>query len=148
MGYRAPGGQLSPASPGPRARGSNYFFGGPDANVSTGTQLVSLLAGAAGIQGTVYATLSGWLGGYATRLVVSFSGRGGRLLRMIWIGPVKAKSGAPVGGLRYRVLGATVPVGATEATIRLVMTRAAAGRGSEAADDLSLFLYQPGGGSG
>jgi len=146
--YALSGGLISANAPGPAARGKNYFYAGPGAAVSRGTQVVPLLAGPSGIKGTVYATLSGWLGGYSVRLNVFFVGHGGRMLGELWIGPVSAPGAGGVDGLRYRVAGTTVPVGSTSADISLVMTRVPGAHNDEAADDLSLVLYTPGAGSG
>ena len=57
-------GDVSASSPGPKARGKNYFYGGPGGRLSSGAQAISVRA--SGIAtGKVSFTLSGWLGGYA-----------------------------------------------------------------------------------
>jgi hypothetical protein len=56
----------SRTSPGPKNPGANYFYGGPDSAVSTGTQEISVAAGGV-TTGKVHYTLAGWLGGSALR---------------------------------------------------------------------------------
>ena len=90
--YSWSGGDISATSPGPSARGKNYFYGGPGAATSTGTQLITLAPGAASSNNLVY-VLSGWLGGYGDQgddatLYASFEGADGRAISKSQIGPV------------------------------------------------------------
>jgi hypothetical protein len=92
--YAWSGGDLSATSPGPPDRGKNYFFGGPNAAVSVGTQSLSLAGGATPINGgQVTSTLSGWPGGHADQgddaaLTVTFRGANDQALKALTIGPV------------------------------------------------------------
>lgn len=142
--YGSSGATLRLGSPGPKSRGRSYFAA-TAAAVTTASQLLPLRAGPKGVSGTIEAALSGWLGGYDVKLNVDFYGRGSRLLGTLWIGPVLAAGGVPIDGLRYRLAGAAVPLGSTYAKVSLVMRRSASGHGEDAADDLSLVLYVPGG---
>jgi hypothetical protein len=144
--YAWSGGDLSAKTPGPPNRGNNYFYGGPDAAVSVGTQTISLAAGATVIDGgALTATLDGWLGGYAGQeddaaLSVIFRSASGQKLRTLVIGPVTAAERNNVSGLVRRSATTDVPVGTTSAVVFLVMTRYSGSDNDGLADNLSLVL--------
>src|ERR1700683_744275 len=64
--YAWSGGAVDATSPGPKHRGKNYFYGGPDSAKSTGTQIVDVASGGVSGGHVVY-TLSGWLGGFSSQ---------------------------------------------------------------------------------
>jgi len=144
--YARSGSDLTASSPGPPNRGKNYFYGGPNAAVSRGTQTVSLAAGATAInKGNVSATLSGWLGGYSTqsddaKLTVSFLGASGQLLGSLTIGPVTEYQRFGASELLLRSATSAVPKGSASAKLNLVMTRYYGSYNDGLADNLSLVL--------
>jgi hypothetical protein len=137
---------LSATTPGPPDRGHNYFYGGPDAAVSVGSQTISLEAGTAAIDGgALTATLAGWLGGYAGQdddaaLSAIFRSATGQKLKTLVVGPVTPAERNNVSGLVERSAAATVPVGATSVAVTLVMTRYSGSDNDGLADNLSLVL--------
>jgi hypothetical protein len=150
--YSWSGGDVSSSTPGPAGEGKpgnlKYFYGGPNAAVSTGTQTVSL-AGATGLT----ATLSGWLGGFDgqsddTKVTASFVGASGQVLGSVGIGPVTEAERKGVSGMFSRTASATVPSGTVSATVVITMTRYAGSDNDGLADDLSLLIGQSTTGSG
>ena len=144
--YAWGGGDLSAKTPGPPDRGDNYFYGGPDAAVSAGTQTIPLEAGTTAIdRGALTATLDGWLGGYAGQeddaaLSAIFRSATGQKLKTLVIGPVTPAQRNSVSGLVERSVATTVPVGATSVAIILVMTRYSGSDNDGLADNLSLVV--------
>ncbi len=140
--YTWPAGDLSPASPGPPDRGQNYFYGGPDAAKSTGTQLIKVPA--RGISsGKVHYTLSGWLGGYDGQgdnaaLTITFENAIGQALGSGHLGPVTEAQRGGVSELLFRSNSGLVPAGTREVQITLVMTREEGSDNGGLADNLSL----------
>src|SRR5208282_2320498 len=114
--YAWSGGDLSTKTPGPPDRGENYFYGGPDAAVSVGSQTISLEAGTTEIdRGALTATLAGWLGGYAGQaddaaLSAIFRSATGQKLKTLVIGPVTPAERNNESGLVERSVATTVPV--------------------------------------
>ena len=145
--YSWGGGDVSSSTPGPPEEGKpgnlNYFYGGPAAAVSTGTQAVPV-AGADGLT----ATLSGWLGGYATQLddakvTASFVDTSGHVLGSVNIGPVTETDRKGVSGMFFRTASAPIPPGTVSATVVIEIVRNAGSDNDGLADDLSLVIDQP-----
>ncbi len=144
--YAWAGGDLSPTSPGPKNRGPNYFYGGPDSAVSTGTQEISVAAG--GIEtGKVHYTLAGWLGGYDSQgdyavLDLTFENSKGKAIATYEIGPVTEAQRGGVSELLFRDRTGIVPPRTRELKLELIMTREAGSDDDGLADSLSLvFTY-------
>ncbi len=138
---------LSTTTPGPTKRGKNYFYGGPSALLSTGTQVITV--GTAGISsGRVSYVLSAWLGGYSdqpdnARLIVTFESSAGTALKTTTIGPVTVAERHDVSGLFLRQGTGKVPAGAQKIKVELVMTLLEGGDNDGLADNLSLvFSYK------
>jgi len=142
--YAWSGGDLSATSSGPADRGNNYFYGGPQAAVSTGTQMVTLQAG--GIStGKIFYTLSGWLGGYAGQedsatLSATFQDSGGKALAVATIGPVSAADRTGVAELLFRQASGSVPAGTQQVSLELQMQRQGGSDNDGLADNLSLVF--------
>jgi hypothetical protein len=140
--YTWPGGDISPTSPGPKHRGKNYFYGGPDAAKSTGTQLIKVAAkGISG--GKARYTLSGWLGGYDGQddyavLTATFENARGHKLGTAKIGPVTEAQRKGVSELLLRSRSGAVPAGTRLVQIKLVMIREQGSDDDGLADNLSL----------
>lgn len=144
--YAWSGGDLSATTPGPPNGGKNYFYGGPDAATSTGTQVVPLASGSHPA-GTTFG-LSAWLGGYSSQgdnavLHVSFDTAQGQVLSSVSLGPVTAAQRNEVSKLLKRSVDGTVPAGAAEVVLKLVMTRTDGSDNDGMADNLSLVLQAP-----
>jgi hypothetical protein len=140
--YSWSGGDLSATTPGPKHRGKNYFYGGPDAAKSTGTQTDKVAAG--GVSGgKVHFRLSGWLGGYdgqgdyATLTVTFLSGKG-KALSTTTIGPVTEAQRKGNSELLLRTKSGTVPSATRGVRFSLVMIREAGSDNDGLADNLSL----------
>jgi hypothetical protein len=140
--YSWSGGDISATSPGPSARGKNYFYGGPAAT-STGMQLITLAPGAASSGKLVY-VLSGWLGGYSDQgddatLYSSFEGPNGKAISKSQIGPVTAaqRNGTE---LLFRHVSGPVPATTQAVLVQLVMQRFSGSDNDGMADNLSLVL--------
>ena len=139
-------GDLSPTSPGPKNRGANYFYGGPDSAVSTGTQYVTVAAG--GVKtGKVHYTLSGWLGGFSSQddhavLDVTFENAKGKAIATYGIGPVTAAQRKDTSELLFRKRTGVVPAGTRELKLVLVMTREGGSDDDGLADSLSLVFTE------
>jgi hypothetical protein len=141
------GGDLSATSPGPKKRGANYFYGGPDSAVSTGTQEISVAAG--GIKtGNVHYTLAGWLGGYSSQgdyavLDLTFENSKGKAIATYGIDPVTEAQRGGASELLFRQRTGVVPSGTRELKLELIMTREAGSDNDGLADSLSLiFTYK------
>ncbi len=140
--YSWSGGDVSATSHGPKHRGKNYFYGGPDAAKSTGTQLIKV--GAKGISGgKVHYTLSGWLGGFSSQrdrtvVTVTFENGKGAALATAHIGPVTAKQRKDTSEFLLRSATGTVPAGTRNLQVKIVMTRTDGSDNDGLADNLSL----------
>jgi hypothetical protein len=142
--YAWSGGDVSPATPGPKNRGKNYFYGGPDAATSIGTQVIAVPAGAVS-SGKVHFVLSGWLGGYSSQgdnaaLTVAFLNSNGSALAAGKIGPVTETQRNGNSELLYRHLTGVVPAATTEASIQLVISRTDGSDNDGMADNLGLVF--------
>jgi hypothetical protein len=144
----ASGEDLSPTSPGPGKRGKNYFYGGPYATQSTGSQVVKV--GTSGISsGKITYVLSAWLGGYAdqgdyTTLTATFEGSSGMVLSRVTIGPVTAAQRHNTSELVERQRTGVVPAATARVKIELVMVKLVGGDDDGLADNLSLVFSVPG----
>lgn len=142
--YAWAGGDLSATSPGPKDRGKNYFYGGPDSARSTGTQVITVAAGAIAA-GDVQYTLSGWLGGYDSQgdhatLNVTFENASGQAIGTAHIGPVTEAQRKGISELLSRSSTGMVPPATAEVEIQLVMMREAGSDDDGLADNLSLVF--------
>lgn len=142
--YSWSGGDVNGKSPGPKTRGKNYFYGGPAAARSTGTQDVAI--GAAGISGgKAQFTLSGWLGGFSSQgdhtvVTVSFKNAKGSVLATASIGPVTAAQRKDDSEFLVRSRTGKVPSGTRSVQIKVVMTRTDGSDNDGLADNLSLIF--------
>ncbi len=140
--YTWSGGDVSPTSPGPKHRGKNYFYGGPDAAKSTGTQVIKVAA--RGISsGKVHFTLSGWLGGFDGQgdnavLTVTFRNGKGKAIKSAHIGPVTEAQRKGISEMLFRTRSGVVPAGTRSVGVKLVMIRLAGSDNDGLADNLSL----------
>jgi hypothetical protein len=140
--YAWSGGDVSATSPGPKHRGKNYFYGGPDSAKSTGTQFDAIAAG--GVSGGHVAyTLSGWLGGYDSQgdhatLTVTFENSKGKALGSVTIGPVTEAQRKGVNEFLFRTKSGKVPSATRTVELKLVMIREAGSDNDGLADNLSL----------
>jgi hypothetical protein len=138
---------LSTTTPGPTKRGKNYFYGGPSASISTGTQVIKV--GTGGISaGRVRYVLSAWLGGYSdqpdnARLIATFESSAGAVLKTVTLGPVTVGQRHDVSGLFLRQSTGKVPATTEQIKVELVMTLLEGGDNDGLADNLSLvFSYK------
>ncbi|HTX00059.1 MAG TPA: hypothetical protein VMD59_14840 [Acidimicrobiales bacterium] len=143
--YAWGGGDLSATTKGPKDRGKNYFYGGPSALESTGTQIVDLAA--APRPGTTY-VLAGWLGGYADQgdhcqLSATFETATGKNLGVAKIGPVTASQRHDTSELLYRGVGGKVPTGTHRVVLTMLMVLETGGDNDGMADNLSLVFTAP-----
>jgi len=142
--YTWSGGDVSPTSPGPKHRGKNYFYGGPAAARSTGTQVIKVAAG--GISGgKVHYTLSGWLGGFDGQgdhavLTITFENGKGKAIRSAHIGPVTEAQRKGTSEMLLRSHSGVVPAATRSIKVKLVMTRTDGSDNDGLADNLSLVL--------
>jgi hypothetical protein len=141
------GADLTTTTPGPTKRGKNYFYGGPSASISTGTQVVQV--GTGGISaGRVSYVLSAWLGGYSdqpdnARLIATFESSAGTALKTVTLGPVTVGQRHDVSGLFLRQSSGKVPATTEKIKLELVMTLLEGGDNDGLADNLSLvFSYK------
>ncbi|HMK96292.1 MAG TPA: hypothetical protein VK425_02035 [Acidimicrobiales bacterium] len=145
--YAWSGGDVSETSPGPPNRGKNYFYGGPDAAKSTGTQLISVPR--AGVSyGRIIYNVSAWLGGYDgqeddTVMYVIFEGTTGAALSTVLLGPVTEAQRRGESELLYRHKSGLVPAATQTIKVELVMTRYQGSDNDGLADNLSLVLTAP-----
>jgi hypothetical protein len=138
---------LSTTTPGPTKRGKNYFYGGPSAMLSTGTQVITV--GTGGISsGRVSYVLSAWLGGYSdqpdnAQLIVTFENSAGTALKTRTIGPVTVAQRHDVSGLFFRQHTGKVPAETRKIKVELEMMLREGGDNDGLADNLSLvFSYK------
>jgi hypothetical protein len=139
--YAFRNGWFSAGSQGPKNRGRNYFFGGTTeaairGPASTGTQTISLPASAAGRK----ATLSGWLGNYATsrsQVRARFMDAAGAVLSTVGIGPVVTTGGS---NMVLRSRSGIVPPKTTQVEVSVSFGPNSARYNLAGADNLSLVL--------
>ena len=143
----ASGEDLSPTSPGPTNRGKNYFYGGPYATQSTGSQLIKV--GTSGItSGKITYVLSAWLGGYAdqgdyTTLTATFESAAAKTLSTVTLGPVTAAQRHDASELLERQRTGLVPASTARVKVEMVMVKLVGGDDDGLADNLSLVFSTP-----
>lgn len=145
--YQADSGNYPATSdPGPADRGKNFFSGGPNDDVSTGTQTIDVSKDALKIAaGSVGFVLSGWLGGYADQddnavLSLQFEDATGAVLGKAQVGPVMAADRSNATGFVFRTTNGKVPKGTVKIVVTLTMTRVSGSANDGYADNLSLTL--------
>ena len=142
--YAWAGGDLSATTPGPTDRGANYFYGGPAAALSTGTQLVT--PPSAGIStGRVFYALSAWLGGFQGQdddatLEVTFENAGGTAISTSTIGPVTASQRLATTELVFCQASGVVPAATRSVLVELALQRYEGVDDDGLADNLSLVF--------
>jgi len=147
--YAAGGGFPGVSDAGPADRGLNFFAGGPNAAVSTGTQVLDLAATATDIDtGSVSFEFSGYFGGFSSQgdnaeLALTFLDGLGATLRTQSIGAVSNADRGNATGMLQRGIGDVVPIGARSATVQLTLTRLAGSYNDGYADNLSFVLTAP-----
>ena len=145
--YAWGGGDVSATSPGPKNRGKNYFYGGPDAARSTGTQMIAIKP--AGVSsGKVLYAVSAWLGGYDSQgddaaLYVTFENSSGAALGSVSLGPVTEAQRDSNSEMLYRHKTGGVPAATTEVKVELVIVRYSGSDNDGLADNLSLSFSMP-----
>ena len=142
--YAWSGGDISATTPGPKNRGKNYFYGGPDAARSTGTQVIQVVpAGLSGGHAT-YA-LSGWLGGFSSQgdnaaVYLTFESAAGAPLAKASLGPVTEAQRDGSSELLFRQASGPVPGATRLVVVKLVLSRTDGSDNDGMADNLSLVL--------
>jgi hypothetical protein len=146
----AGGGPLSPSSPGPKNRGNDYFWGGPNNALSVAKQSFDLSPLSKRISsGTLRFALSGWLGGRghendSATLLAIFSDASGKTLKTVTVTSSGAKARKGRTELLFRHLTGKVPTRTARVTVELLMKRAKGGHHANndgLADNLS-FLFK------
>jgi hypothetical protein len=140
--YTWSGGDVGPHSHGPKDRGKNYFYGGPDNAKSSGTQVIKITAKGVG-SGKVRFALSGWLGGFSTQsdnatLFVTFENSKGKAVASTQIGPVTESQRKGVSEMLQRKTSGAVPASTRSVLVKLVMKRTDGSDNDGLADNLSL----------
>ena len=145
--YQANNGNYPATSdPGPADRGKNFFAGGPNDDVSTGTQTIDVSKDTLKIAtGSVGFVLSGWLGGFADQddnamLSIQFEDAAGTVQGKAQVGPVLAADRSNATGFVFRTTNGKVPKGTSKIVVTLTMTRTAGSANDGYADNLSLTL--------
>ncbi len=145
--YAWSGGDITATTPGPKNRGKNYFYGGPDALRSTGTQTMMVAAG--GISaGKVTFTLSGWLGGFSSQgdnaqMYMTFENTTGTALGKVSLGPVTEGQRSGNSELLLRHVSGQVPAATRQVVVKLVMSRTSGSDNDGMADNLLLVFSEP-----
>ena len=142
--YTWSSGDVGPHSKGPKLRGKNYFYGGPDSAKATGTQVIKITAKGVG-SGKVQYALSGWLGGFSSQgdnatLVVTFENSAGKAIATTQIGPVTAAQRKDVSEMLLRKTSGDVPASTRNVQVQLVMKRTDGSDNDGIADNLSLVF--------
>ncbi len=125
--------------------GSNFFAGGNTA-LATATQTVDVSAARSQIDaGTQPATLSGYLGGFASQtdtmsVTATYLGASGNSLGSLRIGPVTAADRGGQTALLRRVASGTIPVGTRSIRVVMTATRLEGTSNDGYADNISLTL--------
>jgi hypothetical protein len=145
--YGAPGGFPTSTPPGPKARGANFFAGGPGATASTqtATQTDSLAAYATVIAAGATFTLDGYLGGFDSQgdhvtVTVTWQSSAGAALGTATIGPVTAAERHDVTGMLLRSVKGTVPANSATALVTIKCVREDGSYNDGYADNLSLTI--------
>jgi hypothetical protein len=135
-------GDVSPTTPGPKQRGKNYFYGGPDSAKATGTQMIKITAKGVG-SGKVHYALSGWLGGFSTQgdnatVVVTFENSAGKAIGNTQIGPVTEAQRKGTSEMLLRKTSGVVPASTRNVQVQIIMKRTDGSDNDGLADNLSL----------
>jgi hypothetical protein len=147
--YGTPGGFPLANTPGPPARGKNFFAGGPSGASATQklTQTVSLSAYKAKIMGgAVKYNASGWFGGFSSQrdnayLQVDFKNAAGQIVATTGkVGAVTAAQRANVTKFLQKSKASAVPKTAVTAVVTLALIRVDGSYNDAYADQLSLRL--------
>jgi hypothetical protein len=133
-------------SPGPGARGANFFAGGPDHATGDMEQTMDVSSLATDIdEGRIQFTLSGFFGGFAdnedsAKVAISFRNAGGNYFTNEKIGDVNASDRSNVTGLLFRTITGTVPADTRSLGIFLTFTRSTGAYNDGYVDNLTLKL--------
>jgi hypothetical protein len=144
--YGAPGGFPDAAVQGLVKGGSNFFAGGPGNAASSLAQDISVSSKRSLVDsGKAKATLSGYLGGYATQndaltARVTFLSASGAKLGSIKIGPVTAAARQVATGMILRATTRPVPKKTRTLRVTLGSNRTSGDYNDGYADNLSLTL--------
>ncbi len=144
--YNPKGGDQRPTTPGPKDRGSNYFFGGEDPKSAAWQDIY--IAPATKLIDDKYEleyTLSGWLGGLdrqpdSPTVTAEFRDWNGKVLATATLGPVTPAQRKFQTMLLELTKSGAVPADAKIVRITLTMTRADGSTNDSAVDNLSLTL--------
>jgi hypothetical protein len=143
LGVGSDDADLTPTTPGPAARGKNYFCVGSYSPIATGTQVVSL----GGLKNTsaYRATLKGWLGGFDGQddnavVTAYLLGPTGRQLGSFHIGPALSAARGGLTSQVQRSAAKTLPAGVASIKVVMTMTRVSGNFNDGNADNLSLVL--------
>lgn len=136
----------TPADSGRLGGGANFFAGGPGAPVSTAAQVVDVSSQAAAIDaGRLQATLSAWLGGFASQndaatVSAVFRSAANAELGRTTIGPVTAADRNNQTSLHQRSAAAPVPPGTRSMQVVLTARRSEGSYNDGYLDNVSLTL--------
>ena len=129
--------------------GTNFFAGGPGGALATASQTADVSAQAAAIDaGRVGATLSGWLGGFASQedsatVAAVFQSGSGAALARATIGPVTATERNNQTSLLSRTTTTLVPAGTRRIQVVLTAKREAGSYNDGYLDNIVLALGPP-----
>ncbi|MDX2130745.1 MAG: hypothetical protein SFY69_01675 [Planctomycetota bacterium] len=151
VAYGTPGGMFpTAASPGPVARGAQFFSGGNDNDFANASQSIDVSAGAGDIDdGLVTFSMSGWLGGTGTQndvaqLAAVFNdGAGQSIGTTTLVGPFAFERGG-VTGMQLREATGPLPPGTRAITLVVSMVRTEGVYNNGFADNVSLTLTTTG----
>lgn len=137
-------------TPGPAARGANYFAGGPTNAQSSARQDVPVSSLAADIDAdSVTCQADGWLGGWLAdndnaQFITSFLDGSGQTISSMKLGPVYAIDRTNATEFVYRQTAMRLPFGTRTIRCTLLMSRTTGVYNDSYADNLSLVLtYAP-----
>lgn len=141
---------LTRTSPGPgprpKARGKNFFAGGPTSAVSSARKTINVTSIGKNIDASgVLFKLSGFFGGFTFHndnavLSAEFINAAKKSISQVSIGSVLAADRGSVSGLLFRNLNGVIPPGTRKIRLVLTMVRAEGNYNDGYADNLSLVL--------
>jgi hypothetical protein len=147
--YAAGGGFPDAAIAGPIGGKANFFAGGPNAAASSATQTVRVTRFKAPIDaGQRVATLSAFLGGYATHgdsmsVTATFLSESGKKLGVLKIGPVTVAERNSLTALIQKSASKPVPRKTRSIQVKLAAKRVIPSYNDGYADNVSLTLAAP-----
>jgi hypothetical protein len=147
--YAAGGGFPDATIAGPIGGKANFFAGGPNAATSSAVQVVKVAKFKAPIDaGQRVATLSAFLGGYATHgdsmsVTATFLGETGRKLGVLKIGPVTVAERNSTTALIEKSASKAVPRKTRSIQVKLAAKRVNPSYNDGYADNVSLTLAAP-----